>query len=694
MITLRRRIARDERLETWLADDGGEARVVERLRPELPVDEEAVRAVVQAMGTAPHRGIERALSYAGHPPTWVFAVDDAASLADLVRMGGGGAPTEVALVVTAQLARALAALDQETRARPRLALPPTRIRIGRDRGVVLQDPGFLAALLAVDGGPRGADRAFAAPELLTGAPTSERSEVFALGALLHQLVAEEAAWSPDRGVVVLTTGLEPDLRALLSRALARTPAERPSSSALVEGLEAALAARQVTDPAAVLGAWLADVAASRVVEVERRPDPFDAEAWLASFTASHEPTPGPARAPAARPGTARLELDVHEPEATRTVAGPAPWDEDTTPAGPAPRAPQDPHDLTVTSAPRPRPARAVSDDPLLGLVLHGYRLERALGAGAFARVYLGQHLHLDRRAAVKVLRGTLAASPVARRRMAREASALASVRHPNLVALLDFGLTPSGLPFLITELLEGQTLEAAAQRTPRQPPAEVARLGAELARGLAAAHAVGVVHRDLKPANVMLVDGHAKLLDFGLARMTDGPTRLTDLDALIGTPLYMAPEQIRGASTAGASADLYSLGVLLYQALAGVPPFTGALSEVLDAHLRQPPPPLPASGGVERVVLQLLSKDPADRPPSAASVAEHLDTLAGRAPSHAEVSGSTPGTSIVSPAPRPPTRGSGVVPARAQPDVRRARLEAWAGFVLAVVALALALWRR
>jgi hypothetical protein len=89
MITLRRRIARDERLETWLADDGGQARVVERLRPELAIDEDAVRAVVKAMGAAPHRGIERALSYEGHPPTWVFAVDDAASLADLVRMGGG-----------------------------------------------------------------------------------------------------------------------------------------------------------------------------------------------------------------------------------------------------------------------------------------------------------------------------------------------------------------------------------------------------------------------------------------------------------------------------------------------------------------------------------------------------------------------------------------------------------------------------
>ncbi len=718
---LLRQLARDDRLETWLADDDGQRVVVERLRAELSLDAAAVVARVRAMGRAPHAGLERARSFSLDPPTWVFASDDAVPLADLVRMGGGGAPAEVALVVVRAVAGALAALDDEVRGeragRPRLALPPERVRIGRDTGVRLQDPGFLAVLGLLDGGARGADRAFAAPELLRaaaspGANVGERAEVFALGALLHQLVAERSAWAPDAGRVELDEHLEADVRAIVAQALSPSPAERPGWPTFLAALDGALTERGVDDHGAALAEWLGEVAASRVVEVDRRPDPFDAEAWLVELTAARVEE-GTAARPRRSPRRATERLGTPSaPDATTTLGGAraAGWDEETTPAEPPTRGAP----AALAEEPAEAPARTeivsgrrrVVDDPMLGLSLHGYRLESALGNGAFSRVYLGRHLHLDRRAAIKVLRGSLAGSKVARRRMAREANALAGLRHPNLVALLDFGLAPSGLPFLITELLEGRTLEWAMKHEPRRSAGAVARLGAQIARGLAAAHAVGIVHRDLKPANVMLVgDDLVKVLDFGVARMNDGPTRLTELDALVGTPWYMAPEQIRGASAVGASADLYSLGVLLFHVVTGQPPFVGNVGEVIDAHLHRPPPALPVLGGLERVIVQLLAKDPAARPASAEAAALALEALSGpvggRSADRALSSPPVTAPAVADATMPPPVSGTHPrAPAQAlhveapSPSLRRARVEAWAALALAVGALVLAIWRR
>ena len=192
-----------------------------------------------------------------------------------------------------------------------------------------------------------------------------------------------------------------------------------------------------------------------------------------------------------------------------------------------------------------------------------------------------------------------------------------------------------------------------------------------IARGLAAAHARGFIHRDLKPANVMLIgeEGHetVKILDFGVIRdQAEGGSRLTRLDQLVGTPLYMAPDQIRSASQVDTSADLYSLGVILYEMLAGRPPFRGSFDEVLEAHLSAAPPSLPPSLGLDRLALELLAKLPGERPTSAEDVIHRIEGAIGEEP--LLQTGTTPWKAIPpAPAPvaeEPPvaTRASAVAP--------------------------------
>jgi len=651
-MALRRLVAGDDRTETWLGDDDGRSVVVERLRGDF--DAKKLIERVRSMGRTPHPGIERALAFSPSPPSWTFASDDAVILEDLVHMAGGSVPAHVALVLVRAIAAGLAALDRDNSARSRLAISPARVRVGSDRSVRLRDPGFLAAL-DMDGVAREA-RAFAAPELLAGdTKIDDRAEVFALGALLHQLATEERAWSPDRNAVQVSSSLDAEIRPIVTRALALSAQARPRMTELITMIDLAR-----VESGDVLGAWLNDVAASRVAEPS--PRAFDADAWLAGFTAAS--VAPPVRRPTERVGPQHLVESASFEEEEKTADNTAPPNQPTT--YDVPLIPSAPHSKRPMSD-------ATHDDPMLGMVLHGYRLAAPLGNGTFSRVYLGQHVHLDRRAAIKVLRGSMSSSQVARRRMAREANALAELEHPHVVALLDFGMTPSGLPFLITEMIEGKTLARSIKMDGLRSGRSAAKLGAEIARGLAAAHAVGIVHRDLKPANVMLgKDDKAKILDFGVARMDDGPTRLTALADIVGTPSYMAPEQIRGAATASPSADLYSLGVVLHHAVTGKPPFVGSTSEVIDAHLESAPPPLPDLGGLERVIVQLMAKDPADRPPTAVAVAEMLEKLAGISPP------------IIATAPAAPRAVA----------IRWGRIESLASLAIALAALIFAVTRR
>jgi serine/threonine-protein kinase len=278
-------------------------------------------------------------------------------------------------------------------------------------------------------------------------------------------------------------------------------------------------------------------------------------------------------------------------------------------------------------------------DPLVGAVIDRYRILEPLGEGGMASVYRAAHTTLDREYAVKLLYGEVAANKMYVERFRREAQAICKINHPNVVAVADYGTTPQGLTFLVMEMLHGVTLRRYIKDQGPLPPALAAKLARQIAEGLEAAHSLGFVHRDLKPSNVMLVGPEhatAKILDFGLVGVVDRDTeegrrgeakgRLTQTGNAMGTPYYMAPEQIRGDPATHAT-DLYALGAVLYEMLAGDPPFAGKVTEVLFKHAIEPAPRLPAAGGLEEIVARLLEKDPSRRPESAAKVIDSIDRL-------------------------------------------------------------------
>lgn len=258
-----------------------------------------------------------------------------------------------------------------------------------------------------------------------------------------------------------------------------------------------------------------------------------------------------------------------------------------------------------------------------GALLAGrYRVGALLGGGAHALVYRGRHEPAGRDVAVKILRDVHAREPLMRERFLREARAANRIRHPNVVDVTDVGESEDGTPFLVMELIEGAPLRARLGEP--WPAARVERLAVELARALAAGHALGVVHRDLTPENVLLLPGdRLKVVDFGLARL-DGERRLTASAVALGTPRYMAPEQVLGGPVTDRT-DVYALACILFEALTGMPPFDGAGPVVMAAHVRTPPPSIPGSAG--RALAELLAAGLAKTPDARPSAADILRAL-------------------------------------------------------------------
>jgi serine/threonine-protein kinase len=257
-----------------------------------------------------------------------------------------------------------------------------------------------------------------------------------------------------------------------------------------------------------------------------------------------------------------------------------------------------------------------------------YELSTVLGAGAMARVWQAGDLVLGRQVAVKVLDPALARDPEYVARFAREARNAAMLPpHPGIVGIYDSGVDDDGAVYLVMELVTGRTLAEQLAAYGPLDPGEACRIAAEVAGALAVAHGAGLVHRDIKPANIMLTDtGGVKVVDFGIARAQAGEA-LTRAGAVLGSPAYMAPEQITGAQV-DARTDLYSLGVALYQMLTGTPPFAGDDQfAVLQRHLSEIPAPPSAlrpgvSTQIDQVVARLLAKDPAARPQTAEDAAQ------------------------------------------------------------------------
>jgi serine/threonine-protein kinase len=269
-----------------------------------------------------------------------------------------------------------------------------------------------------------------------------------------------------------------------------------------------------------------------------------------------------------------------------------------------------------------------------GTRLGPYEIVAPLGAGGMGEVYRAHDTRLDRDVAVKVLPAAVSNDPRALSRFEQEAKAVAALSHPNILALFDVGKEGS-VSFVVTELLEGTTLRGALAKGPF-PLRKALDVGLQVAEGLAAAHGKGIVHRDVKPENAFLTrDGHAKLLDFGLARSRPAPAgydKLTSEGVVLGTVAYMSPEQARG-ETVDFRSDQFSLGVVLYEMLTGKRPFEGAsAAEMIAAIIRDEPEPvtkldpkLPALLGW--IVQRCLSKDPEERYSSTKDLAKELQNL-------------------------------------------------------------------
>jgi serine/threonine-protein kinase len=257
-------------------------------------------------------------------------------------------------------------------------------------------------------------------------------------------------------------------------------------------------------------------------------------------------------------------------------------------------------------------------------------IERALGAGGMGEVYLARDETLGEVVALKTIATTLV-TPSALERFRREAQAARRITHPNVVRIHDIG-QDGDLAFISMEYIEGVTLGRRIELDAPLPLAEIQRIGLELCAGLQAAHAAGVVHRDLKPYNVLLDRaGHARIIDFGLARL-EAAGSLTATGAVMGTPEYMAPEQVLGKAV-DVRTDVYALGCVLYHAIAGQPPFIRDSAVALGvAHCTEAPPPLSGlradvTAGWEALVMRALEKDPGRRFESADALCDALRGL-------------------------------------------------------------------
>ena len=344
-----------------------------------------------------------------------------------------------------------------------------------------------------------------------------------------------------------------------------------------------------------------------------------------------------------------------------------------------------------------------------------YRLAKVIGAGGMATVWRAEDRVLGRIVAVKRLHPEYAMDGVARKRFWAEARAAASISHPNVVSIFDFGedhgedgRDAEVVPFLVMEFVDGRSLaEGLASRGPL-PAREVAAVIEQAALGLSSAHALGLIHRDIKPGNLLVApDGTVKITDFGIARAADS-VPLTRTGAVVGTAQYISPEQAAGCA-AGPASDLYSLGVVGYTCLSGSPPFDGGtpLATAL-AHVRDPVPPLPASvpAGLRALVMDLLAKDPARRPASGLEVASRAGAAGAESPGDpgdawgsAAPPDATPDSENMSPPPRtavlpagwePPSPSNRFKVRAATPGHKPGLLRGRASAVLALAAAALA----
>ncbi len=312
-------------------------------------------------------------------------------------------------------------------------------------------------------------------------------------------------------------------------------------------------------------------------------------------------------------------------------------------------APADP--ATVAGQTAPQAPSTAAGDPgadtlqgrftqLTGETIEGkYRLDHLIGEGGMAVVYKATQLNMDRPVVLKLMQWQLLGNDRAIRRFEQEARFTARVQHPNVVSVFDVGLTAGGQPYLVMEFIKGESLRDRLERNGPLPVREAMLVLIQVCRGLQEAHNAGLIHRDLKPENILLQQDRerpdwVKIVDFGIAHLASGYQRLTKTGNLTGTVAYMAPEQLRDTPV-DARADIYALGVVLFEVLTGTVPFDADTTEavLVKQLLEQPPalsgyrPDIGAGSEVEALIMKTLEKDPLNRYQSATELRLHCERI-------------------------------------------------------------------
>ncbi|MCO4761095.1 MAG: serine/threonine protein kinase, partial [Myxococcales bacterium] len=278
-------------------------------------------------------------------------------------------------------------------------------------------------------------------------------------------------------------------------------------------------------------------------------------------------------------------------------------------------------------------------DRMIGQVLAGrYEIEGRLGKGGMAVVYKAMDRNFGRSVAIKVLRTDVAKDPIAAKRLIREARAAGQLHHPNIITMHDVG-TAEGMVYIVMEVLVGSELSDLMEEVGAIDLLRSLDIGRQVASALVVAHRAGIIHRDIKPENLFLIDtttgsDYVKMLDFSIAKLPSAmvTAALTRAGSVFGTPHYMAPEQVEGR-TVCPQTDLYALGAVLYECIAGEPPFDGdSVIDILLQHARAQPPKASDLGiwlpdGLSDLIASLLAKKETDRPESAAAVERRLEQM-------------------------------------------------------------------